>query len=120
MGLVRCWPPQRAGRRRSCRLGISGGEPLEDASRDALQFAEARQIVLKFLIHGLRLFRAQLYPQDHVPELHGMRQERLFLQFFQRGSGIVVVHEFSPAETIRKGIILARRTASQGSSMEEK
>jgi hypothetical protein len=71
---------------------MSGGELFEDGSRDALQFPEARQIVLEFLIHGLRLLWPQLYPQDHVTEFHGVRQERVFLQFFQRGSGIVMIH----------------------------
>src|SRR6202023_3368128 len=76
-------------------FALASGKFLQHATRRLLQLSEARQISLKFLVQGLRLDRSQFRPQDHVSQLHWMRQQRVFLQFFQGLLGVVVVHKFS-------------------------
>src|SRR5580704_8842215 len=56
-------------------LAASGGNFFEDAARHALQLAEARQIVLEFVVQRFRLFRAKLRAQNHVAQFYGMRQK---------------------------------------------
>jgi len=61
-------------------LALRGGEFLENASRDFLQFSETRQVVLKVMVQELRVLRAELVAQNHVAQFHWMREQRLFLQ----------------------------------------
>jgi len=77
-------------------FALSGGELLQNSLRDLLDFSEARQILLEFVIQQLRVLRAQLVPQDHVPQLHRVRQQRVFLQFFERLARLVVLHGSLP------------------------
>src|SRR5271168_1541548 len=109
---ARTWPaPEEADKRRtrglvfirdalplrrsaSRSLAAARGYFLEDAARHFLQFAKARQIVLKFVVQQLRFFRAKLRAQNHVAQLDGMRQKRVFLQFFQRDARVIVIHGF--------------------------
>jgi len=70
-------------------------EPLEDASRDPLQFAKTRQVVLKFGVHHLRFGRAKLHTQDHVAKFHRMRKKGILLKFFKGDFCVVVIHKSS-------------------------
>src|ERR1700679_1340316 len=77
------------GKLRFCRsasrsFAAPGSDLFQDSARHALQFAEARQIILEFVIQHFRFFRAKLRAQNHVAQLDGMRQKRIFLQFFER------------------------------------
>src|SRR6266403_1751453 len=76
-------------------LGLANSELFKDAARDALQFAKTGQVVLKFGVHELRFLRTELYTQDHVAELDGMRKESVFLEFFESSFGVVVIHSSS-------------------------
>jgi len=81
---------------RSRGLPFPAREFLEDYAAEFLQFAEARQIFLKIVIQQLRILRPQLIPQDHVAQLHGVRQESFLTQFLERLTWIVVIHAISP------------------------
>jgi hypothetical protein len=85
---------RRGAGRAARRFAMAGRELLKDAAGHALDFTEARQIVLEFLIQDLRFLRTELVAQDHVAKLDGVWQHRVFLQFLERSNGIVVVHEF--------------------------
>src|ERR1700757_854983 len=65
-GLIR--PSQSSG------LALSRGEFFQDGACQLLQFSETCQVLLEFVVQQLGILRAKLVPQDHVAELHGMRQ----------------------------------------------
>jgi len=44
------------------------------------------------LIDGFGVLDAELVAENHVAELDGMGQKRVFLQFFESGGSVVVVH----------------------------
>src|SRR5580693_4865374 len=75
---------------------------FEDSARRVLQFAEARQIILEFVVQYFGFFRAELRAQDHVAQLDGMRKKRVFLQFFECNARVVVIHEV-PCREKRSG-----------------
>src|SRR5438309_5697203 len=75
-------------------FSLSGGDFFQNAAPDFLQFAEARQVVLKIVVQKLRVLRAELRPQNHVTQFYGMRKQRVFLQFLERNLGVVVIHGF--------------------------
>jgi hypothetical protein len=85
---------QRMRQRRMGSVGfaLAGGELLEDGATELLEVAEAREIVLKFLVEDLRLLGTELRAENHVAEFDRMRKERVFLQFFERDFCVVVVH----------------------------
>src|SRR5580704_7791248 len=58
-------------------LAAAGGNFFEDAARHTLYLAEARQIILEFVVQQFRVFRTKLRAQNHVAQLDGMRQERV-------------------------------------------
>src|SRR4029077_17025998 len=68
-------------RKSSCRLALTSGEFFEDAAGHLLDLAESSEVILEFGIHRLRFLRPQLNAHDHVPQLDGMRKQRIFLQF---------------------------------------
>src|SRR5580704_1776982 len=53
----------------SRRFTGAGGEFFEHGARDLLDFAEAGEVVLKFLIHHLRFVGCELDAHNHVAEL---------------------------------------------------
>ena len=67
-------------------------QPLKNFLAQLLRLAEELLILDKHPIQFNRLIRRQLTPQQHVADMHRIRQRRFFRQFFQRGRGIVVVH----------------------------
>src|SRR5205085_896950 len=73
-------------------LGLAGGKSLQDFASELLQFAEAREVILEFSVHALRFLRAELRAEDHVAQFDWMREQSIFLQLFQSGFGVVVVH----------------------------
>src|SRR5215472_10743127 len=93
-GLLRKMPIKagRAACGSSCRLLGTAGELFENGAAELLQLAELRQVVLKFLVDKLRVLRAELVAKNHVAQLDGVRKERVFLQFFKGGGGVVMVH----------------------------
>src|ERR1700676_4731303 len=100
---------RRPARRRSASsgsLGLASRQLLENSTRGALQFAEARQVFLKIVIQRLRFLRAELDAQNHVAQFDGMRQGGFFLQFFECRLWIVVIHGFPRVEAERKSIVL--------------
>src|SRR5579864_497473 len=50
---------------------------FEDSARDVLQLAEARQVILEFVVQHFCFFRAKLRAEDHVAQLDGMRKKRI-------------------------------------------
>jgi hypothetical protein len=99
--------------RSSSCLAVSGCEFLQDAARDFLQFAKSRQVVLKVVIERLRVLRAKLRAQDHVAQFHGMWQQRVFLQLFESGPGVVVIHELPRRKKFGYSIVLARASGER-------
>jgi hypothetical protein len=91
----------------------SGSKFFQNTICDFLQLAETCEVLLKVVIERLRVLRAKLRAQDHVAEFHGMRQQCVFLQFFERGPGIVVIHEFPRRKNSGKFIVLARPSGSE-------
>src|ERR1043166_442370 len=87
----------RAGRRseNSRRLPGTGNELFENGAAEFLQFAEAREVILKFLIQQLSVRNAELMAKNDVTQFDRVRKKRIFLQFFESGSSVVVVHEDS-------------------------
>jgi hypothetical protein len=73
-------------------FAVPGRDFLKDFACHALQLAEARQVVLEFVIERFRFFGSKLCSQNHVAQLDGMRQKRIFLQFFERKARVVVIH----------------------------
>src|SRR3989442_1739244 len=74
------------------RFRLAGGQAFQDAARHLLQLPEARQIILEFTVEFLRLHGRVARAQDHVAQLDGMRQNRVFLQFFESDFRVVVIH----------------------------
>src|SRR5580693_5589907 len=101
-GELRFW------RRASRSFAASGGDLFEDSACHALQLAKAHQIILEFVIQRFRFFRAKLRAQNHIAQLDGMRQKRVFLQFFERDARVVVIHKFPRGEegleSLRRGL----------------
>src|SRR5260370_11550409 len=87
-------------RARLSALALSGGKLFQDVPRNFLDFSKARQIFLELGIQQLCLLRPELVSQNHVAQLHRVRKQRIFLQFFQRLFWIVVVHG-CPLESCR-------------------
>src|SRR6266852_9309663 len=81
---------------RSCGFPGAGRELFQNAASDFLRFAEAREVVLKFVIDGLGFLHAKLVTENHVAKFDGMRKKRVFLEFFESGGGVVVVHQDLP------------------------
>src|SRR5216110_1943279 len=75
-------------------FALSCGEPLQDTAPEFLQFAEAREVILKIVVQELRLSGVELCSQNHVAQLHGVRKQCVFLKLFQGQARIVVVHGF--------------------------
>src|SRR5258708_28842410 len=75
-------------------FALACGDLFQNSSRDFLQIAEAREVVLEIVVQELRVLRAQLRPQNHVAQFYGMRKQRFFLQFLERNLGVVVIHGF--------------------------
>ena len=69
-------------------------QPLKNFLAQLLRLAEELLILNKHPIQFNRLIRRQLMSQQHVADVHRIRQRRFFRQFFKRGRGIVVVHPF--------------------------
>src|SRR6266436_2999490 len=90
-----CWEFLRKQAASRC-LALASGDFFQDSAPDFLQFPKARQVILKIVIEKLRVLRAQLRPQNHVSQFHGMRKQRFFLQFLERNLGVVVIHGNSP------------------------
>jgi hypothetical protein len=44
------------------------------------------------LIDGFGVLDAELVAENHVAEFDWMREERVFLQFFESGCSVVVIH----------------------------
>src|SRR6516164_4632179 len=93
-GLLRKMPIKagRAAGGSSCGLLGTAGELFEDGAAELLQLAELRQVVLKFLVEKLRVLRPELVAKNHVAQLDGVGKERVFLQFFKGGGGVVMIH----------------------------
>src|SRR5580704_13611841 len=85
--------------RASRSLATTSGNFLKHSARHVLQLAKTRQVVLKFVVQHFRLFRAKLRAQNHIAQPDGMRQKRVFLQFFERNARVVVIHNFPRGET---------------------
>src|SRR6266852_411592 len=80
-------------------LALARGDFFQNSASDFLEFPETRQVILEFVIEELRVLRAKLGAQNHVPQFYGMRKQRLFLQFRERNFGIVVIHGFPQQKT---------------------
>src|SRR5215469_11956794 len=131
---ARTWPaPEDAERRRTRGLRVmdagagsrglpgAGSEFLENGAAKLLQFAETREIFLKFLIEKLGVLRAEFVSQNHVAEFHGVGKKSVFLKLFKRCGGVVMVHGGSYPGENDKEIVRAhgstgksRRTVSRG------
>src|SRR5215472_2798544 len=94
-------------------LALSGGEPLQDAAPEFLQFAKAGEVILEIVVQQLRLVRVEHGPQNHVAQFYRVRKQRVFLQFFQGQARIVVIH-VSPSGVQKRmcGIHCTRATTS--------
>src|SRR5580692_6050984 len=79
-------------------LTAPGGDFFEHSARHVLQLAKTRQIILKFVVQQLRLFRTQLRAQNHVAQSDRMRQKRILFQFFERNARVIVIHKFPREE----------------------
>src|SRR5215475_10497441 len=77
----------------SCRFAFCGSDFFEDAACEFLNFAEASEVVLKFGVEALCFFGVVDSAEDHIPKFDGVRKQRVFLQFFERGCGVVVIHD---------------------------
>src|SRR6266478_1244747 len=76
----------------SCRFPGAGGEFFQNAAGDFLRLAESGKIILELVIDGFGVLDAELVAEDHVAKLDGMWEEGFFLQFFESGGGVVVIH----------------------------
>ena len=77
-------------------LGFSFGvgEVFENWLDQLLQLAEILEVLLKSAVQLKGVIGGQFCTYNHVPQADGMRQEGLFIKFFQGLLGIVVIHEF--------------------------
>src|SRR5580658_9093969 len=80
-------------------LAAPSSNLFEHSARHVLQLAKTRQIILKFVVQQLRLFRTKLRAQNHVAQSDRMRQKRILFQFFERNARVVVIHKFPQGET---------------------
>src|SRR5580692_9919580 len=78
----------------------AGGEFFEHGPGYLLEFAESRNVVLEFRVHQLRFIGLELDAHDHVSQLHGMREECVFIEFFECDGWIVVIHVRLPIEKV--------------------
>src|SRR5690348_14754011 len=96
---IRAWLRLWRGASRS--LAAPGGDRFEDSARHALQLAETRQVILEIVVERFCFFGAKLRAQNHIPQLDGMRQQRILLQLLERNPRVVVIHKFPRGETSR-------------------
>jgi len=92
---------------------------LQNAFGDFLRFAEAGQVILELLIDGFGVLDTELVAKNHVAEFDGMREERIFLQFFESGCGVIVLHRSLLQNSAGGMIVLiceAGRNVPQGRS----
>src|ERR1700716_2722406 len=68
---------------------------LENLFPQLLRLAEELLILDEQTVHLQRFVSRQLLAQHHVAHMHGVRQDCIFGQFFQRDIGIVVIHRLS-------------------------
>jgi len=61
-----------------------------------LRIAERFEIGLKFAIQLQGLIRLKPRANNHVTDMHGIRQNGILLQLFKRCRGIVVIHARPP------------------------
>lgn len=83
-------------------LALACGEFFQNSLRGFLQFAKAREILLKIMIQQLRVLHAKFRSQNHVAQFYRVRKQRVFLQFFQSDSGVIVVHGFPQSKVAKK------------------
>src|SRR5437879_4028758 len=63
----------------SRRFTLSGGDFFQNPLSNFLKFAKAREVVLKIVVQELCVLRGELRSQNHVTQLYGMREQRVFL-----------------------------------------
>src|SRR5882762_4040674 len=90
----------------SRRFPGAGRQLLQNAAGNFLRLTKSREIFLKFVIDVLGLGDSELMAENHVAQFDRMRQERVFLQFFQRGCSVVVIHRGLQQMTANKMIVL--------------
>ena len=69
-----------------------GREPFQNFFSEFLRLAKELLIFDKQAVQFDRLIGRKLAAQQHVTDVHWIRQGSVFVQFFERGGGIVVVH----------------------------
>src|SRR5207237_2100558 len=60
-------------------LALARGEPLQDAAPELLQFAKARQVILKIVVQQLRVTRVKIGAQDYVEQVDRVQQSGHYL-----------------------------------------
>src|SRR5690348_8820248 len=75
----------------------AGNETFENAFSQLLRFAELRQIFLEVAIQIESGGGFELVAQNHVAQMDRMREHGVIAQFFESCSGIIVIHNFLPA-----------------------
>src|SRR5579885_1587031 len=102
----------------SCRLALACRQSFQHALPQFLQLSEAAQILLKIMVQRLGLLRAELRPQNHVPQPDGMRKHGLFLQLFERDRGVIMIHGRPPAAGYTDSIVRANFGRTNGTGCE--
>ena len=85
---------------------------FQNAARHFLQLAKPVQVLLKIVVQDLRVLRPELRPQNHVAQLHRVREQRILMQFFQGETGIVVIHGF-PQQLTSTNLLYPREVAEE-------
>src|ERR1700746_4197067 len=62
-------------------LSCARRDALQDFARYFLQLAESRQVVLKLAVQIERSCGVEFRPQDHIPQMYGVRQHGVIPQF---------------------------------------
>jgi hypothetical protein len=68
-------------------------QTLQDLLAELLRFAEKFLVFEEDAAHLQRLVNREIAAEHHVAHVDGIRQGRVFVQFFKSGRGIVVVHD---------------------------
>src|SRR5215472_4317204 len=66
---------------------------IENELRDLLRFSEGLEIGLEPAIQIQRLIGAQFCANDHVADVHRIRQHSVILQLFESSGRVVMIHD---------------------------
>ena len=73
-------------------LFLDGAQGFEQLAADLLQFSEALLVINEEAVVFQRMFNIEMGAQHHVTQMNRIGQDGVFIQFFEGGGWVIVIH----------------------------